>query len=271
MKLFAFGDSWTEGVGSDLFRENKIFSNEEKTTFRNNLSWPKRLSELLNVDVQNYGEGGSSNKRIFENISQVLKTNIITEEDLVVIMWSSSLRDDLPYFPENEWHIWGNRYKEKKHIFNTFLNKKHSNNPRYNKSLGSYKLFFMENLFSEIYYDYVNQNYILFLQHMFESMNIKYVFCDAFDSMLSTTINPQIDKTHLIEQKNYWGFRKRTFKDYLTSTNDPNVWEDFKLWGESSGKHPNKSGYQLIADELYSFICNQQLLASSSTNKFNLI
>ena len=31
MKLFAFGDSWTEGVGCDLARESKIIDDESKT------------------------------------------------------------------------------------------------------------------------------------------------------------------------------------------------------------------------------------------------
>jgi lysophospholipase L1-like esterase len=271
MKLFTFGDSWTEGVGCDLAKENKIISKEEKTIFRNSLSWPTQLAHLLNIDVENYGEGASSNKRIFENVSQILKTNRITEGDLVVIMWSSSLRDDLPFFPENEWHIWGNRFKEKKHIFNTFLNKKHSTNSKYNNGLGSYKLFFMENLFSDIYYDYVNQNYVLFLQHMFENLNIRYVFCDAFDSMFSSNINNEIDNTRLIHSSHYWGFKEKTMKDYLTATNDPDVWEDFNLWGDSSGKHPNKHGYKLIANELFRFINNNQILSYPLINKFNLI
>lgn len=271
MKLFAFGDSWTEGVGCDLPKERKITDDQAKTIFRNELSWPKHLSKLLNVDVENYGEGASSNKRIFENISQILKTSRITNGDLVVIMWSSSLRDDLPYFPENEWHIWGNRFKEKKHIFHTFLNKKHSTNPQYNESLGSYKLFFMENLFSNIYYDYVNQNYIMFLQFMFESMGIRYVFCDAFDSMVSSDINSEINKTELINSNNYWGFKEKTIRDFLLLHEEKNVWEDFIPWGDSSGKHPNKVGYKLIAEELYRFINDSGILTQPLKNKFNLI
>ncbi len=271
MKLFAFGDSYTEGVGCDLKNETKILDNSEKTHFRNQHSWPKYLSDLLSISHFNYGVGGASNKNIFENITQILKKDIISEGDLVVVMWSSSLRDDVPYFPESEWHIWGNRFKEKKHIFHTFLNKKHSTNPKYNESLGSYKLFFMENLFSNIYYDYVNQNYILFLQHMFENLNIRYVFCDAFDLMFSSNIYHEIDNTHLINTNRYWGLKEKTIRDFLISTNKGDIWEDFIPWGESSGKHPNKHGYELIANELHQFINDNQILTYPLLNKFNLI
>jgi len=274
MKLFTFGDSYTEGVGCDLNQEYKIISSNgfaDVTLFRNQYSWPKYLADKLSIEHTNYGVGASSNKDIFENISQILKTNTISNGDLVIVMWSSSLRDSVPYFPEEEWHIWSNRYKEKKHIFNTFLNKKHSNNPIYNDSLNEYKLFFMDNLFSNVYYDYVNQNYILFLQHMFNKMNIRYVFCDAFDSMISKLVDLNIDNTHLINETNYWGYRTKTFKDFLIDFNTGDVWEDFVKWEDVPGKHPNKFGYKLIADELYEFIKQNNILTYRLNSKLRLI
>lgn len=62
MKLFAFGDSWTEGIGSDVREEMKIEDHEERTKFRNSMSWPKYLADLLNIDFVNYGMGAASNK-----------------------------------------------------------------------------------------------------------------------------------------------------------------------------------------------------------------
>jgi lysophospholipase L1-like esterase len=271
MKLFTFGDSWTEGVGSNLKKENTISNNEEKTLFRNSISWPKYLSELLSIGVCNYGVGAASNKQIFENISKILKTNTIIKGDFVVVMWSSSLRDTVPYFPENEWHLWGKSYIEKQHIFHTFLNKKHSTNPLYNDALNEYKLYFIDNLYSNIYYDYINQNYILFLQFMFQKMGINYLFCDAFDNMISSDICNYIDKTYLINKINYWGFDVTTFKDFLISTKRSDVWEDGKLWINTLGKHPNTNGYKLIAEELYRYIVEHNILIQNSNTKQKII
>ncbi len=260
MKLFTFGDSYTEGVGCDLTKENKILDDSEKTLFRNKHAWPSHLSNLLQIPHINYGIGGASNKVIFDTISTCLKENLISNGDFVVVMWSSSLRDDVPYFPNEEWHIWSNRYKQKKHIFHSLINKKHSNNPTYNSALASYKLFFIENIFSNVYYNYVNQNYILYVQHMFEEMGIRYMFCDAFDIMIPYDIDSNIDSTSFINKKNYWGFRENTIKDYLILLDAGDVWEDFIPWGETLGKHPNKFGYELIAKELYRFIVDNDIL-----------
>lgn len=106
---------------------------------------------------------------------------------------------------------------------------------------------------------------------MLGRMNIRYVFCDAFDLMISNNIDHNIDNTHLINSDHYWGFKEKTLLDFLNSTNKENIWEDLIPWGESSGKHPSKYGYELIANELYSFITNKNILTYPLTNKFDLI
>ena len=70
MKLFTFGDSWTEGVGGNI--EDSIDSPEQRTIIRQKYCWPKHLSELLKCEVKNNGVGAFSNNAIFNAISYKL-------------------------------------------------------------------------------------------------------------------------------------------------------------------------------------------------------
>jgi len=266
MKLFTFGDSWTEGVGGDLIEEEKTNSPEERTKIRQNFCWPKYLSDLLEIEFCNFGMGASSNKTIFDVVSHSIHNQTFSKNDLVVIMWSSSLRDSLPFFPDdNPWHFWGERYLNKKHIYQFIVNTTKLNNTDSHININlkkDYKEFFLENLFSDQYYNIINQNYILYLQFMFDRIGVRYVFCDAFDTMIKKNILKEIDKTDYINKNHYWNFSNKTFKDHLCETNKKEVWEDKKLWDDNhyGGKHPSKFGYQLIAKELYHWILEKNIL-----------
>lgn len=271
MRLFTFGDSWTEGVGGDIKEEFTTNSLEERTKIRQKYCWPKYLSDLLKIEFQNFGMGASSNKTIFDMITQSIHNHTINKDDLVVIMWSSSLRDELPFFPSNNpWHFWGERYVSKKHIYEFIVDKSELNKSDLHTNLKKeYKEFFIENLFSNFYYNIVNQNYIIYLQFMFEKIGIRYLFCDAFDNMVKEDITAEIDKTSLINKTHYWGFPNKTMKDILIESNLKNVWEDGNLWlNNKGGKHPSKYGYELMANELYKWIIEKNIL-TYKTNKLN--
>ena len=65
MKLFTYGDSWTEGVGGNVSEEWATDIPEEKTNIRQKYCWPKHLSDLLKCEVKNNGVGAFSNNTIF--------------------------------------------------------------------------------------------------------------------------------------------------------------------------------------------------------------
>ena len=96
--LFTFGCSFTEDFenvpkhhGTDttrmstrwLYIENYLGGVAPK-------SWPKLLSEKLQYNLQNYGEGGKSNMRIFENF--ISKCDEIKDDDIVIINWTGLSR-----------------------------------------------------------------------------------------------------------------------------------------------------------------------------------
>jgi hypothetical protein len=273
MKLFTFGDSWTEGVGGNLTEEYVTDIPEERTIIRQKYCWPKHLSELLKCEVTNYGVGAFSNNTIFNSICHQLKNEIITKDDFVVIMWSSSLRDNLPFFAnEDSLHIWGQRYKSKEHLIKYIFDGITGNNVKYNRVEKDFREYYITNLFSDSYYDIINQNYILHLQFVFKQLGIRYLFCDAFDNMVGKDIINEIDNSNLIDNSRYWGYKEKTFADFLIDLKRRDVWEDNNYWSQStSGKHPSNDGYQLIAEELYKFILNSNLLENDMCKDKNYL
>lgn len=271
MRLCAFGDSWTEGVGGNIDVESKITNDLEKKQYRNQYAWPKVLSDLLDISHINYGEGGSSNKQIFDRIIDLIKSCKISQNDLVIVMWSSTLRDSVPFFPTDEWHVWGVKYLEEQHKTKWFTHNKFSKNPTYNEFLIDFKEFFVRELYTQNYYNIINQNYILFLQSLFEYYGINYIFCDAFDMMIDN-IRLEDDKTNLINKSNYWKFSNTTFKQFLTNTNDRNVWESpqYNILNVP-GMHPSKLGYKLIGEELFKFITETNIIKPTSSKQIKIL
>jgi len=278
MKLYAFGDSWTEGVGCNPQVESLFHSNSiDRKLYRHTLSWPNFLSKLLNIEHENLSLAGESNKYIFDKLINSVKSNLIVEGDLVVIMWSSTLRDSVPFFPDKEWHIWGKRFKQERFKFDWVINtlkdkvrgSYYTKNSSYNSFLKNYKEFFINELYNDFYYDIINQNYIIFIQNLLEHYGIKYLFCDAFDLMLNDGLHINIDKTKFINKEHYYGFGEKTLKDHLMSVDptDKEVWENDVKWSETPGKHPNSKGYEEIAKELYKFINDNKIITKELSPK----
>jgi lysophospholipase L1-like esterase len=240
MKLHAYGDSWTEGQGSTNNRE------EWK-----NYSWVKIISDKLGVISINNGVSGNSNLNIFNKVVDDLIEGKIKNDDIVIIMWSSSLRDLVPFLPKNEWISWSI-----KHLIeypHKFVGSYQSENEKYNNFLHSFKELFVTELFNQNYYNIVNQNYIIFLQKMFEFYKIKYVMCDAFESMV-IDLKKQDNKLEIIDKKPYWEFNKKTIRDFLNNTNRDDIWEHIEDYKNRPTQHPNIEGYKIISNILYNFI-----------------
>lgn len=253
MIFHAYGCSWTEGEGCDSQVE-KLLKNQDLILYRNKQSWVKHLSEKLDCKWINNGKSGNPNSIIFNSVIDDVITGRIKENDLVGIMWSSSLRDYAAFLPRQQWVSWS-----VKHLIDRpdkFIESYKSNNEKYDYFLKNYKNFFLENLFNQNYYNIVNQNYIIFLQKLFEYYNIKYFMVDAFDKMIDIeNLNKTDNYLHLINGKKYWQFNLETMRDYLEKTNR-DCFEDVN----EPGKHPNGLGYKLISQELYNYIVRNNII-----------
>jgi len=260
MILHAYGCSWTEGEGSDVEIENQLPTREEKKSFRNEHSWVKLVADRLQLPWVNNGIGGNANLKIFNQVVEDVRQEKIKENDFVIVMWSSSLRDYVPFLPKGEWVSWS--MNSLKHHPERFIHSYQSNYKNYDDFLSEYKQFFLANLYNENYYDIVNQNYIIFLQELFKFYNIRYVFCDAFEPMLKK-ITKENERSYLIDPVNYLGWRaintvNHTLQSMLTGRNMPDVWEE--MLNANKRLHPNKKGYAIIADVLLDFIHDRKIL-----------
>ena len=252
MALIAYGCSWTEGQGADVNYENTITDKEKIIEFRKDNSWVKFLSDKMGLPYINNGISGNANNKIFNQVVSDIQNNKINKDDIVIIMWSSSLRDYVPFLPKGEWISWSIKHllERPERFFNSYS----SDNKTYDNFLIEFKEFFVTEMFNQNYYNIVNQNYIIFLQKLFDYYNIKYYMCDGIESML-IDLHKKDDITDSINKKPYWGFNKKTFRDFLSNTKRMDVWEYQDVtYDTRATQHPNKEGYKLIAEELYKHI-----------------
>ena len=255
MILHAYGDSWTEGEGCDLEIESTL-KNQELIIYRNQNSWVKLLADKLNLQWINNGKSGNPNSVIFNSIIDDVTNDRIKKGDLVIILWSSSLRDYAAFLPRQQWVSWS-----VKHLVNLpekFINSYKSHNETYDSFLREYKSFFLDNLFNQNYYNIVNQNYIIFLQKLFEFYGIKYVMADAFDMMVVDP-NEKDDIGGMIKTKYYWEYRKKTMRDFLQETK-LDCFEDIKMISKNPAQHPNIMGYNLISVEFNNYIVKNNII-----------
>jgi hypothetical protein len=257
MKLYAYGDSWTEGQGCRIDDESKLKDRMVLKDFRNKYSWPIKLANKLGCDHENTGWSGKANNLIFNDVISDLRNGKIHKGDLVVIMWSSSLRDYVHFLPKGEWISWS--IKELTLLPHKFFKSYKFGDDKYNDFLERYKKFFLQNMFNQNYYNIINQNYIVFLQKMLEDYEVNYLMLDAFDMMVQD-LNKEDDITHLINKNNYWGFRKQTIRDYLVKVSDESAWEYPNSFEEIPSKHPNEKGYNLISEEIYNYIVKNKII-----------
>jgi hypothetical protein len=74
--------------------------------------------------------------------------------------------------------------------------------------------------------------------------------------------------TFNIDKSLYWEFGKQTFRDFLIKTTNPLVWEKPYIdILKMPMLHPSAEGYRLIAEELYVFISNNNIIRYTESSK----
>lgn len=272
-RLICFGDSFTEGEGAWLEKTVEIENQYKEPSegrlkvaeFNYNYSWPKILGDSMGIKAENYGSCGASNNHIFNSIFKFDLSGQILDDALIVVMWSSVIRDKLPFFPklfsDNGPIGLGWSFNELAEDFasETFSKRyyKNINNKDYieEKLLPFMKEYFKKyivNCYDSSFYNTLNFNYIYFLQEFFKSHGVSYIFIDAFESMNS--FDPKNKKWDLIDKTKYWKFGESTAWDYINNIGG-DVFENLELSFNPPGQkcHPNRHGYKLIAEELFRF------------------
>lgn len=286
MKVVSFGDSFTAGLGTDRIVEEGIFKNKTPETIdqlRNihnkyitSNSFTKFFADKLGVDYLNNGDIGCNNNQIINKVFKNYTNKQYESGDLVLISFTSTLRNKLPFAPEffNENSLAGIQWSTKELLKQSkfewtkeeyltieelnrfdepFMDERNDRILSY--FIDSYPKFFIENMYDEYYIDFFNQNMILMLQKFFNDIEVDYILIDAFENSIRNT---QYDKTHLIDKSKYWGYNSKSIHSFLSDFNDPSYLElDGYNINNLVPKHPSRKGHQAFAEELYRFYTNE--------------
>jgi lysophospholipase L1-like esterase len=278
MKIHCFGDSWVFGVGVEVApgsgQLNSSDGYDNDWDFERSLySWPAKLkSKLSNVyEVENYGSPGLSNNDIYKNIINCLYNNTVKKGDLVIIGLSSIIREPLNFL-----------YTQRES--DGFVNYSNSSLLHYLNGHDTH-LHWISNLkrgfqkiTTDVYKDYIthrfnytflyemNMNYICNLQIYFDMLGIKYLFVNSFEYNLSKEVS-FYNKINLAN----WILPDYTLQEYLIDKSKEmdnslsySVWEDDYKNVEKcqDGPHPNRIGYELIADLIFNELINKDYVKS---------
>jgi hypothetical protein len=157
-----------------------------------------KLGKLLNVsDVINYAKGGASNDRIYRTTIQFINDNFDNlHEYFFLIGWTSSNRSELTYIGNIDHDIYDYKLgKQLEEIDGCSMDHKvsiiqttsidYSDGAKANTT-ADYLNNFWKN-FSELYGHTKKQNYIIGLESLLRSLNIKYYFYNAIENVHDNT------------------------------------------------------------------------------------
>ena len=230
MKLYTIGCSFTEGQGLDN-HHNECYSHI--------------LSENLDTKHFNFGACGASNDYIFRKIFELLNSNIITKDDIIVIQWTHYMRKELPivyddkefyhflpttFYPYNDKIITSygpnNELVTNKYIQNESLDEIKKIIENENKEfLNIYNLKFL----NEEYQINTTKNYINSLYAYLEHFGYKHIHFFGWDSCI---IDGIVDNSNFLKET-FGGFSHIDFSQS-------------KLI-----RHPNKNEHENWANFLY--------------------
>jgi len=278
MKVISFGDSFTSGVGTDCLKEEQIkLKNKDDKELASTLyhefttshSFTRYFADKLKVEWVNKGEPGSCNKAIITNIFQYFADGFFDKGDLVLVAFSSTTRDDFPFFPTLKQRQWRGLSWNLNDIFlplqdertyEEFKKTANSNdllglpvtpeNTDIGYFLNNYKKFFVSEMFDYRYLDFFNFNMIALLQQFFEYIGVDYILMDAFEPTFNGST---YDKRDFIDMyKHYWGYNTYNIYTYLDKYEDRELFELHEAIQNSYGpRHPSTKGHKLFAETLY--------------------
>jgi hypothetical protein len=224
MKLITIGCSFTEGQGLKN-HINECYSN--------------LLAEKLKLQYYNFGLCGASNDYVFRKILELIESNDITKEDIIVIQWTHYNRKELPivYNDRNWYHYAPNTHfpmadkKLFKNNQNISVKNQYTNEDTHNdvyeiknknsKLLNSYTFNFLH----DVYQKNTTKNYIKSLYTYLEHFGYKHLH---FFGWKNCVIDSIIHNNPLFLQDNFGEF---------TNT--------------IGNEHPDKEGHLNWSEHLY--------------------
>ena len=279
-ELIIAGDSWSFGseIRDPSLKEEVVDWDDRNDSYRIKNIWPTHLSTYLNVDLKNLSFPAISNDRIVRTlINYITKFYLVdkksTNDIFVIVGLSSPERKE--FFHKDKtgnwvtiWPAWEHNYSE------------YSGMEDFVKSYISYF-----NNEEEYLNRYLNQIY--YLQNFFNSNNIRYLIFQSFYQ--PTEFHNKINEWKEAPYINLWnnsfhGSADKKDTKYFMGSSEPDMWkliddkrfmnktkENHSFHGfllnkqiENSekyfvGLHPNEMGHKLWADNILSYINENNL------------
>jgi hypothetical protein len=258
MKRFVlYGDSWTEGQGIGT-GELEHTQYEPLDVYRKtNHPISKLLTEKYGASVINKGIQANTNTYILKQMYDDVVNGYFTENDIVIIGFTSLIRDHHPFIPT--------QYNEKtKYGWNihNMINEIDELHPFqdtdtiYERHFKEYAINYITEIFDKSYYDYVGFNMVYFLQHFLKANQIEYFFWNPFETIIETNYKNEhlIDKSRYINfGDNFMNLLYKEEKLILNSNSNFTVWEKNQI-NPKHALHPNYWGYEIIAKKIIQHI-----------------
>ena len=260
-KIIAIGDSWTVGEGWDYPKERELlskipdwekdgrgFAGQPKALYdlRTTHSYTRWLADKFNVPYEVCAISGGANCQFQQNFMGLRQEGKIDKKTLVIIGWSSALREKADFFPDavdrdSSIIFWSSDLIENKERFY-----KNTSSP----FEAYWKKYYISNLLDTSYFEHKTLNYKLLIQEYCEYHKIPLLQCNAFESQSSELFSKSFFKPD------------STLFDEIKNEGD-DIWQDefvgkMKTQGKEkkyvNALHPNTKGYKIIADKLYNYI-----------------
>ena len=256
-RFVLYGDSWTQGqgIGTGEIDNNQI----EPIDYYRKSNYPlsKLLKNIFDVPVINNGIQGNTNTHILEQIYDDVTNSIIDKDDVVIIGFTSLIRDNHPFIPTQ----FNDKTKYGWNIHNMIneldeIHFKNDSDNIYDKSFKEYAINYVTEIFDQSYYEYVGFNMVYFLQHFLKANGIEYYFWNPFE----TIVKEEYKNSHLIDKSRYINFGNNFMCElYEYETELLNGNPKFTVWENNQIKpkyvlHPNYWGYEHIAKKMTEFI-----------------
>jgi hypothetical protein len=275
-----FGDSWTKGDGCQFVPgsgiiDSKIKYGPDYSAEYNTFSFPSQMKQYLPFDanISNNGSSGSSNFQIYKKILDELYNNKFKSGDIVVVSWTSIVREPLPFLfsrehTNSEWDTHGINYSVKGHIQpqdhfvpSWISMMQESKSKKISKKI--YEDFIVDRINLNLLHE-ICMNYVCNLQILFKEIGIDYLFINTFENIISKEVF-FYDKI----KKDKWLLFDYTLSDYLCDIENKmefssgySLWEDdfIKPGRNFDGPHPNRIGYNHIAKLISETIISKKII-----------
>ena len=218
MKLFTIGCSFTEGQGLK----------NQKTECYTHL-----LSKILDIEYFNFGACGMSNDYIFRKVFDLINSNTITKDDIIVIQWTHFIRKELKYVKDDrEWfhslptsfHAYLDKIIYKKSVQNNYIDEDiHAERTfiesKNKKFLEEYTLNFLDSNYQKN----TTKNYINSLYTYLEHFGYKHLHFFGWDNCLIKSV---FDGKENFIQETFGGFTN-TIGNEHPKAKGHKTWADF--------------------------------------------